>query len=57
MYWDYKSSFKELLQNDKSIAVHQKNLQYLAIEMLKIKMSITPKIINWNDSVQKKLCL
>ena len=29
-YRDYKSSFKELLQKDKSITIHQKNLQYLA---------------------------
>ena len=33
VYQDYKSSFKELLQKGKSITIHQKNLQYLAIEI------------------------
>ena len=46
VYRDYKSSFKELLQKDKSITIHQKNLQYLAIEICKVKMSISPKIMN-----------
>ena len=35
MYRDYKSSFKELLQKDKSITIHPKNLQYLEIEIYK----------------------
>ena len=43
---DYKSSFKELLQKDKSITIHQKNRQYLAIEIYKVKMDISPKIMN-----------
>ena len=46
VYRDYKSSFKELLQKDKSITIHQKNLQYLAIEIYKVKMGISPKIVN-----------
>ena len=46
VYKDYKSSFKELLQKDKSITIHQKNLQYLAIEIYKVKMGISPKIMN-----------
>ena len=46
VYRDYKSSFKELLQKDKSITIHQKNLQYLAIEIYKVKMGISPKIMN-----------
>ena len=45
-YRDYKSSLKELLQRDKSITIHQKNLQYLAIEICKVKMGISPKIMN-----------
>ena len=33
VYIDYKSSLKELLQKNKSITIHQRNLQYLAIEI------------------------
>ena len=46
MYTDYKSSFKGLLQKDKSMAIHQRKLQYLAIEIYKVRMVITPKIMN-----------
>ena len=35
VYRDYKSIFKEL--NNKSITIHQKNLQYFVIEIYKIK--------------------
>ena len=45
MYRDYRSIFKELLQKDKSITIQQKNLHYLAIEIYKIKMCISPKKI------------
>ena len=45
VYRDYKSSFKEL-QKDKFITIHQKNLQYLAIEIYKVRMGISPKIMN-----------
>ena len=45
-----KSRFKELIQKDKSITIHQKNLQYLAIETYKVKMDISPKIMNENFS-------
>ena len=40
------SSFKELLQKDKSIIIHQKNLQHLAIEIYNDKMNISLKIMN-----------
>ena len=43
-YRDCKSSFKELLQKDRSITIHQKNLQHLAIEIYKVKMGISAKI-------------
>ena len=38
--------YKELLQKGKSITIHQKNLQYLAIEIHKVKMGISQKIMN-----------
>ena len=37
VYKYYKSSFAELLSEDKSFTVHHKNIQKLAIEMYKIK--------------------
>ena len=46
VYRDYKSSFKELLQKDKSMTIHQRNVQYLAIEIHKVRMVISPKIMN-----------
>ena len=46
VYRDYKSSFKELLQKDQSITIHQRNLEYLAIEIYKVRMGISPKIMN-----------
>ena len=45
VYKDYKSSFAELLSEDKSLTVHHRNVQKLAIEMYKIKNELCPKII------------
>ena len=43
---DYNSSFKKLLQKDESITIHQRNLQYLVIEIYKVRMGISAKIMN-----------
>ena len=43
MYRDYKSRFKELLQKDKFITMYPKNLQYLAIEIYKVKWASLQK--------------
>ena len=45
IYKDYKSSFAELLSEDKSFTVHHKNVEKLAIEMYKIKNELCPKIM------------
>ena len=45
VYKDYKSSFEELLFEDKSFIVHHKNVQKLAIEMCKVKNELCPKIM------------
>ena len=45
VYKDYKSSFAELLSEDKSFTVHHKNVQKLAIEMYKVKNELCPKIM------------
>ena len=39
LYQDKKSSFEELLQKKKSVSVHMKNLQHLAIEIFKLIMA------------------
>ena len=41
-YRDTISSFEELLLNDNSFTIHEKNLQRLAIEMYKVKNNLTP---------------
>ena len=38
-------SFDELLKRDKSVSIHQKNLQILATEIYKIENDLGPKII------------
>ena len=44
-YKDCKSSFAELVSQDKSFTVHHKNVQKLAIEMYKIKNELCPTIV------------
>ena len=45
VYKDYKSSFAELLSEDKSLTVHHRNVQKQAIEMYKVKNELCPKIM------------
>ena len=44
VYNDKKSSFKELLETDKSVPIHIKSLQVLATEMFKVYRNISPPI-------------
>ena len=46
VYNDHFSSFEELLSKDKSVPVHQRNLQILATEMYKILNGLSPYIIH-----------
>ena len=46
VYNDYISPFKTLLDEDKSVTIHQRNFQALAIEMYKVKNSLSPEIMN-----------
>ena len=46
VYKDKKSSFEELLQKDKSVPVHMKNLQYLTTEIFKVKNGLSAIIMN-----------
>ena len=45
-YQDIQSRFSALLVKDNSFTIHQKNLQLLTIEIFKVKMNISPKIMN-----------
>ena len=38
-------SFNDLLKEDKSVKIHQKNLQILATEIYKVKIDLGPKIM------------
>ena len=46
IYGDKTSSFEELLEQDKSVRVHTRNLQMLATEMFKVYRSISPPIFS-----------
>ena len=42
---DSKLTFKELLEKNKTVSIHQKNLQVLATEIFKAKLNISPEIL------------
>ena len=42
---DSKLTFKELLEKNKTVSIHQKNLQVLATEIFKGKLNISPEIL------------
>ena len=46
VYRDSVSSFEELLKKDNSFTIHERNIQYLAIELFKVKMGIAPKFMD-----------
>ena len=46
VYGDHNTSFLELLNKDKSVTIHQRNLQYLLIEIYKVKKRISPTIMS-----------
>ena len=45
VYKDYTSTFDELLLKDNSFRIHHHNLQKLAIEIFKVKLSLAPEIM------------
>ena len=42
---DSKLTFKELLDKNKTVGIHQKKLQLLATEIFKAKLNISPEIL------------
>ena len=47
-YQDFTSSFAELLINDNSVSIHQRNLQLLVTEIYRTKMNINPSFYERN---------
>ena len=45
VYNDYTTSFDKLLKKDKSVTIHHRNIQYLAIEMFKVINDISPQLV------------
>ena len=45
IYNDKRSSFESLLEKDNSVSIHHKNLQALAMEMLKLYTKTSPEIM------------
>ena len=46
IYCDHSSNFKELLQRDNSVAIHQKNIQVVATMMYKVVNNIASTIVS-----------
>ena len=46
MYQNRNLSFDELLKLDKLVSIHYRNLQYLLAEIYKVKMGLSPPIMN-----------
>ena len=45
LYNDKSSTFYQLLEKDKSVTIHTRNLQYLATEIFEVKIGISPIIM------------
>ena len=45
VYRDYESTFQQLLKQNKSVSIHQRNLQILATEIFKTKSGLNPLIM------------
>ena len=54
-YYDFNSSFNELLGKDSSFTIHQRNVQSLAIEIYKCLHGLSPAILSevfkFNDTI------
>ena len=45
VYNDHQCTFEELLERDNSFAIHERNLQKLAIEMFKMNNGLSVKLV------------
>ena len=46
IYNDATASFQELLYRNKSVTIHQRNLQFLATEMFQVTNGMSPNFMN-----------
>ena len=46
LHGDKSSSFEKLLEQDKSVTIHTRNLRILATEMFKVYRNISPPIFS-----------
>ena len=46
VYKDYNSSFEDLLKRDKSVTIHHRNIQSLAIELFKVKQNLSNSMLS-----------
>ena len=46
VYKDYISSFEDLLKRDKSVTIHHKNIQSLAIGLFKVKQNLSNSMLS-----------
>ena len=45
LVYNFSSSFSELLEKDKSVNIHHRNLQTLTYEIFKVKNNMAPEIL------------
>ena len=45
VYNDFSSNFSKLLEKDKSVTIHHRNLQTLPYEIFKVKNNMAPEIL------------
>ena len=45
-YNDYNSSFKDLLSKDKSVSIHERNIQVFATLLYKVINNLSPEIVS-----------
>ena len=59
VYNDKSSTFYQLLEKHESVTIHTRNLQYLAAEIFKVKVGISPiimtEILNFCDNTTRNL--
>ena len=48
VYNDHQSTFEKLLERDDSFAIHERNLQKLAIEMFKVNNGLLVQLVSEN---------
>ena len=52
-YQDRNSSFSEILNLDKSVSIHYRNIKYMLTEIYKVKMGLSPPIMSDIFSLSK----